>query len=163
MFMTEHIYNQEYIQKLVTERNENSLHAWEDEYAKFMATFHEFIPQRWPQPELNEIIILLYGQQDEETFSTRDGLRTKLVMPDQYKDKVRITSSTGLVLELGPDTFIGSYFREGSRTPATVGDWVIFPRNSAQQVTMEGNTFFIVRDEMIKARVANPLWITKGL
>jgi co-chaperonin GroES (HSP10) len=100
------------------------------------------------------VLILIYKPPVQRVSS--GGIMLPEIAQDTDKE---YNSMVGMVLQWGPDAFLGDQFPTGPY--AKVGDWVLFPRGSSLQAKYEDEPIIIVEDFKIKLVVEDPSKVSR--
>lgn len=123
-----------------------------------LATFNkqELIDHFNKNVKITGINVLLLVYKVPIITRTKGGIE----IPTQYADKEdEYQAYAGMILQIGPDAFIGKNFPNGSY--AEVGDWVIFPRSASLQLRYEDEPIVMVEDFKIKMIIDDPSKLSK--
>jgi co-chaperonin GroES (HSP10) len=105
------------------------------------------------------LAVMLYTRH-EETYVTKEGEKSQIVVPGSVADNDTFSSMTGLVLSIGHGAYKGEQFKEYGPT-CKVGDWITFPRHEGVRAWYKGRPIYYLYDDKIMQVVKDPADVTR--
>ncbi len=143
--------------------------------------FLEFPP---PNPPGFLMAVMVYTRKDGDTFSTKDGKKTSILVTEAQRERDRYEQVVGLVVAQGPRCylpsrnayqfeenwfrklirpFFGSWMKPDRHPPdCKVGDWICFSRIEGEHMNYRGKPMVFLPDDKLLCVVPHPSYVTRG-
>lgn len=97
---------------------------------------------------------------DGNVLLDNKGNPKTLIIPEQILERDKWIACTGLVVAMGPLCYKDEKFK-GSGPWCKIGDWVIFPRNSAKPFEYRGVSMMSIDDDRILGITPDPSFASR--
>lgn len=83
-----------------------------------------------------------------------------IILPDTVRNEDQYRICTGLVVKVSPAAYKDARYSDTGAW-CEVGDWIVFPRHAGYKVKYKDIPIFILKEDAVDLKIANPLDVTK--